>query len=440
MFHLVGISTFFETWKTFLYYYNFKVPKEFWKKGLITLFLIFCYRAGTHVPIPGIDLTILNQIFSLKYENSELLNQINLFLGGSLSRISIFSLHLVPYLITNLLYNIIFNNLSFFKKLKKKEGNSWKFSFLVQITVFFIALIQSIFLLFFLKKLNFEFFVDFGYVFLVSETIYTDFIIIMILILGTYTLQLIGHIIEKYGCGSGITIILFSGIISELFQNIWHVSNINKCSIFFIFIILLYIITIVEKSSIVVPIIMTQSTSIWNIKESLPAFFYILIPLNFFNLMPLITYHFLINLVDLFELSLLKKNTLWTTDIFFILLSCQIVKKIILNSTFKNEIHTTLKKWIFTTHGFQLGKELFNYYSYIINYLSLINFLYFLLLLLIPKVIFFLISKFYIINYELNGITVLLISKFFFAIVKRLKTDLLNKKIKEVFRKERFFS
>lgn len=124
----------------------------------------------------------------------------------------------------------------------------------------------------------------------------------------------------------------------------------------------------------------------------------------------------------------------------FIFFSCYITKKIILNSISKKEINFPLKKLIFTIHGFQIGKELSNYYIFIINYLLVINFLYFLLLLLIPKIFVFFISKYYIINYQLNGITVLLVSKIFFSIIKQIKNDLLYKKLKELSRKERFFS
>lgn len=308
MYHLIGIHTFFDTWKTFFYFYNFKIPKEFWYKVIITLFLIFFYRIGSYIPLPGININILNQIFLLKYGDSNIINQINLLMGGSLSRMSIFSLHLIPYLVTNLLFNLIFNNLSFLKKIKKERQNNKKLDLLIQISTFFIAFIQSIFILYFLKKLNFEFLNEFGLKFLISENIYVDFIIITTLIIGTLILQWIGNKIEKYGLGNGITIILFSGIVSEISRNFWEISLINKVFIFFIFFILLYIIITIEEASISLPIVTTQSLSIWSLKESISIFFYILIPLNFFNIIPIIIYHFLINFRDFFGFFFFKTN------------------------------------------------------------------------------------------------------------------------------------
>jgi len=64
------------------------------KRMFFTLIALICYRLGTYVPIPGINLDIINDIFPK--EGSGVFGVFNLFSGGALARMTILALSVMP--------------------------------------------------------------------------------------------------------------------------------------------------------------------------------------------------------------------------------------------------------------------------------------------------------------------------------------------------------
>jgi len=77
----------------------FKV-EELKRKILITLSLLVVYRAGCFIPTAGVDTFALTQFFDklAKTQGQGLFGMVNLFTGGALTRLSIFSLGIMPYI------------------------------------------------------------------------------------------------------------------------------------------------------------------------------------------------------------------------------------------------------------------------------------------------------------------------------------------------------
>jgi preprotein translocase subunit SecY len=80
----------------------FKTLKNIWSieelrsKILYTLLLIFIYRVGTHVVLPGIDPTKLEQLG--QSASGGILGLIDTFAGGAFAQASIFALGIMPYI------------------------------------------------------------------------------------------------------------------------------------------------------------------------------------------------------------------------------------------------------------------------------------------------------------------------------------------------------
>jgi len=53
------------------------------------------YRVGTHIPVPGINASVLDELF--RGQQGGILGLLNVFSGGALSRFSIFALGIMPY-------------------------------------------------------------------------------------------------------------------------------------------------------------------------------------------------------------------------------------------------------------------------------------------------------------------------------------------------------
>ncbi|MFY9488564.1 MAG: preprotein translocase subunit SecY, partial [Solirubrobacterales bacterium] len=61
-----------------------------------TAAMFLLYRIGAYIPSPGVDGHALND-FQNQFDGGDILGFLNLFSGGSLSRLSIFALGIMPY-------------------------------------------------------------------------------------------------------------------------------------------------------------------------------------------------------------------------------------------------------------------------------------------------------------------------------------------------------
>ena len=76
------------------------------KGRLIFLALaLVVYRIGAHVPVPGIDPDMLNQLFN--QQQGGILGLFNMFSGGALSRFSVFALGIMPYISASIIFQML---------------------------------------------------------------------------------------------------------------------------------------------------------------------------------------------------------------------------------------------------------------------------------------------------------------------------------------------
>ena len=74
----------------------FNKATELKKRLWFTLGALIVYRLGTYIPLPGIDPTILQDIF--RQQAGGILGMFNMFAGGALGRMTIFALNIMPYI------------------------------------------------------------------------------------------------------------------------------------------------------------------------------------------------------------------------------------------------------------------------------------------------------------------------------------------------------
>src|SRR5260370_31297478 len=86
-----------------------------------TLAALVVYRLGTYIPIPGIDPSILHEIFSSKAGG--ILGMFDMFSGGALGRMTIFALNIMPYISASIIIQLLTAGSPTLEGLKK-EGES----------------------------------------------------------------------------------------------------------------------------------------------------------------------------------------------------------------------------------------------------------------------------------------------------------------------------
>ncbi|HMS63258.1 MAG TPA: preprotein translocase subunit SecY, partial [Solirubrobacteraceae bacterium] len=75
---------------------------EIRKKLLFTAALLAIYRFGAHVPVPGVDIDAVNSVQE-QFGGGGILNLLNTFSGGGLSRIAVFALGIMPYITASII-------------------------------------------------------------------------------------------------------------------------------------------------------------------------------------------------------------------------------------------------------------------------------------------------------------------------------------------------
>lgn len=176
---------------------------------IFLVFAIIIFRTGSFIPIPGIDTTFLSKIF--EQQHGTIIEMFNMFSGGSLSRASIFSLGIMPYISSSIIVQLLTAVNSTLSEIKK-EGASGikKINTYTRYGTLFLSIFQAIGISTSLPNIpGMQ-----GLVLCPGLSFY--FISVISLVTGTMFLMWLGEQITNYGIGNGISMIIFSGIVSGL--------------------------------------------------------------------------------------------------------------------------------------------------------------------------------------------------------------------------------
>ncbi len=179
-----------------------KVP-DIRKKIIFTLLMLVVFRIGSNIPIPGIDRSMLEEMFSGQYG---LFDLFDLFSGGAFGNMTIFALSITPYITASIILQLLTIAIPALERLAREgmEGRKKITQYTRYLTVA-LALIQASGMTLGLFR---------------SALISTDWFSIVIIILtlsaGTAFLMWLGEQINEHGIGNGISLIIFGGIIARL--------------------------------------------------------------------------------------------------------------------------------------------------------------------------------------------------------------------------------
>lgn len=180
------------------------------KNRIIFLILsIIVFRVGSFIPIPGIDTSLLAKIF--EQQRGTIIEMFNMFSGGSLSRASIFSLGIMPYISSSIIIQLLTAISSTLSEIKK-EGASGikKINSYIRYGTLFLSIFQAIGITTSLPNMpGMQ-----GLILYPGLSFYLTSVIS--LVTGTMFLMWLGEQITNYGIGNGISMIIFSGIVAGL--------------------------------------------------------------------------------------------------------------------------------------------------------------------------------------------------------------------------------
>ncbi len=177
------------------------------RRRLIFLLLaMLVYRIGTHIPVPGIDPTQLEQLF--KQQGGGILGMFNMFSGGALSRFSIFALGIMPYISASIIMQLMTYVVPSLESLKKEgEAGRRKITQYTRYGTLALALFQAASIAIALESSP-------GLV--LSPGLTFKITAVASLVAGTMFMMWLGEQITERGLGNGISILIFAGIAAGL--------------------------------------------------------------------------------------------------------------------------------------------------------------------------------------------------------------------------------
>tara|TARA_A100001037_G_C15133153_1_gene629708 strand:+ start:1341 stop:2681 length:1341 start_codon:yes stop_codon:yes gene_type:complete len=188
----------------------FAKATELKKRLWFTLGALIVYRLGTFIPIPGIDPTIIGDIFT--QQSNGILGVFDAFAGGALSRMSIFALNVIPYISAAIIMQLMTAISPSMEQLKKEgESGRKKINQYTRYLTVCLAVIQAYGLSVGLESLSTSqgAAVDNPGLFFRTSTVIT-------IVGGTMFLMWLGEQITARGVGNGISLIIFAGIVAAL--------------------------------------------------------------------------------------------------------------------------------------------------------------------------------------------------------------------------------
>jgi len=188
----------------------FAIP-DLRKRVLFTFGLLAVYRIGCHIPTPGVDPRALIE-FMNSVQNT-FLGFVNTFTGGSLERVAVFALGIMPYITASIILQLMTVVVPYLEKLSKEgELGRRKITQYTRYLTVVVSIIQSSGIAIFLERTSTPggapLVPDGGWGFRLMT--------VLTLTTGCAFIMWLGEQISERGVGNGISLIIFAGIVVGL--------------------------------------------------------------------------------------------------------------------------------------------------------------------------------------------------------------------------------
>lgn len=203
----------------------FRTP-DLRRKLLFTIAIMALFRLGSFIPTPGVDYAAVTQCVtdSQSSGSSDLLGMVNLFSGGALLKLSIFSLGIMPYITSSIIIQLLRVVIPRFETLHK-EGQSGQ-SKLTQYTRYLtigLAILQSTTVIAMARA---------GTVFgsqgceglIPDDSWLTLLIMVITMTAGTGLIMWLGELITEKGVGNGMSLLIFTSIAANFPSALWSLT------------------------------------------------------------------------------------------------------------------------------------------------------------------------------------------------------------------------
>jgi preprotein translocase subunit SecY len=236
----------------------FRIP-DLRKKILFTLLIILIYRLGSHVPVPLVNLKELQT--KLQSGSGGFVSFIDLFSGGALTRMAVFALGIMPYITSSIIMQLLTVVIPKLEQWQKQgEAGTKKITQWTRYMTVALALLQStgLVFLFHSKSASLNGVDIFQFPDGNKFSPWSVTLIVLTLTAGTALIMWMGELITQRGIGNGMSILIFTSVISRLPQQgiaIWKQGGPGKFfAILIIALLMLIAVVFMEQGQRRIPV------------------------------------------------------------------------------------------------------------------------------------------------------------------------------------------
>ena len=215
----------------------FRTP-DLRRKLLFTLGIISIFRMGSVIPAPGVSYTAVQTCVDSVQDNS-IYGLINLFSGGALLQLSIFALGIMPYITASIIIQLLTVVIPRLESLKKEgqAGQARITQFTRYLTVG-LAILQSTTIIT-LARTPGRLFQGCNEQLLPDQSIQMLLTIVVVMTAGASLIFWLGELITDRGVGNGMSILIFSSIISRIPGQLTSIFNVDGTLVFILTLIVI---------------------------------------------------------------------------------------------------------------------------------------------------------------------------------------------------------
>ncbi|MFA5421065.1 MAG: preprotein translocase subunit SecY [Patescibacteria group bacterium] len=171
---------------------------------LFVLLMLVIFRLFAHIPVPGINVEALREIFS----SNQFLGMLNMFSGGSMDNFSIVMMGIAPYITSSIIFQLLGMIVPKLEEMQKEESGRQTINTWTRIATVPLAVVQAYGMITLLRNSGVGVMDNVGF--------FDLFSIIITVTAGTIFLMWIGELISEKKIGNGISLLIFAGIIASL--------------------------------------------------------------------------------------------------------------------------------------------------------------------------------------------------------------------------------
>ncbi len=210
----------------------FRTP-DLRRKLLFVLFVVALFRLGSSIPAPGVDYHNVQECVS-SVKGQGIYGLINLFSGGALLKLTIFALGIMPYITASIILQLLTVVIPRLETLKKEgQAGTAKITQYTRYLTFGLAILQSTGIVALART---------GQIFqnscdlplLVNQNVSTMVLMVVTMTAGTATIMWLGELITERGIGNGMSILIFTSIVSAFPTALWGIKKEHGWDIFLI--------------------------------------------------------------------------------------------------------------------------------------------------------------------------------------------------------------